>query len=153
MASLLRQVESLLRDKDMTGRTSAWAMATRRPRKFRRKVDAATRCAGVCPHTRPDLFNTHCAPCSRRTNSVSLVWMRRRSACRHRAIFTARINGRIGGVSWRNHLYLAHSDAGIYWHWRSYWITGAARGATSGKNQWSKRPTRHTLHQHLIHTL
>ena len=35
-ASWLRQVESYLKD---------------RPKEYRRKVDAATRCSGVCPHT------------------------------------------------------------------------------------------------------
>ena len=49
-ASWLRQVESYLKDAGMAGLASAWAMARRRP-KYRRKVDAATRCFGVCPHT------------------------------------------------------------------------------------------------------
>ena len=49
-ASWLRQVESYLKD---TGMASAWAMARRRPKEYRRKVDAATRCSGVCPHTWP----------------------------------------------------------------------------------------------------
>ena len=40
--------ESYLKD---TGMASAWAMARRRPKEYRRKVDAATRCSGVCPHT------------------------------------------------------------------------------------------------------
>ena len=35
----------------MAGLASAWAMARRRPKEYRRKVDAATRCSGVCPHT------------------------------------------------------------------------------------------------------
>ena len=47
-ASWLRQVESYLKD---AGLASAWAMARRRPKEYRRKVDAATRCSGVCPHT------------------------------------------------------------------------------------------------------
>ena len=50
-ASWLRQVESYLKDTDMAGLASAWAMARRRPKEYRRKVDAATRCSGVCPHT------------------------------------------------------------------------------------------------------
>ena len=33
----------------------ARAMARRRPWKYHRKVDAATPCSGVCPHTSPDL--------------------------------------------------------------------------------------------------
>ena len=39
----------------MTGLASAWAMARRRSKEYRRKVDAATRCSGVCPHTCPEL--------------------------------------------------------------------------------------------------
>ena len=35
----------------MTGSASTWAMARRRPKEYRRKVDAATRCSGVCPYT------------------------------------------------------------------------------------------------------
>ena len=50
-ASWLRQVESYLKDTGMADLASAWAMARRRPREYRRKVDAATRCFGVCPHT------------------------------------------------------------------------------------------------------
>ena len=50
-ASWLRQAESYLRDTGMAGLASAWAMARRRPKEYRRKVDAATRCSGVCPHT------------------------------------------------------------------------------------------------------
>ena len=47
----LRQVESYLEDTGMAGLASAWAMARRSPKDYRRKVDAATRCSGVCPHT------------------------------------------------------------------------------------------------------
>ena len=47
----LRQVEFYLKDAGMAGLESAWAMARRRPEEYRRKVDAATRCSGVCPHT------------------------------------------------------------------------------------------------------
>ena len=36
--------------KDM-GLASARAMARRRPKEYRRKVDAAPRCSGVCPHS------------------------------------------------------------------------------------------------------
>ena len=50
-ASWLRQVESYLKDMGMTGLASAWAMARRRTKEYRHKVDAATRCSGVCPHT------------------------------------------------------------------------------------------------------
>ena len=50
-SSWLRKVESYLKDTGMAGLASAWAMARRRPKEYRRKVDAATRCSGVCPHT------------------------------------------------------------------------------------------------------
>ena len=50
-ASWLRQVESYLKDAGMTGLASAGAMVRRRPKEYRRKVDAATRWSGVCPHT------------------------------------------------------------------------------------------------------
>ena len=50
-ASCLRQLESYLRDTGMAGLASAWAMARRRLKEYRRKVNAATRCSGVCPHT------------------------------------------------------------------------------------------------------
>ena len=52
-ASRLRQVESYLKDTGMASLASAWAMARRRLKEYRRKVDAATRCSGVYPHTRP----------------------------------------------------------------------------------------------------
>ena len=45
------QTEAYLKNAGMAGLASAWAMARRRPREYRRKVDAATRCSGVCPHT------------------------------------------------------------------------------------------------------
>ena len=45
----LRQVESYLKDTGMAALALAWAMARWRP-KYRRKVDAATRCSGICPH-------------------------------------------------------------------------------------------------------
>ena len=45
------QTEAYLKDMVMTGLASAWAMARRRPKEYRRKVDAATRCSGVCSHT------------------------------------------------------------------------------------------------------
>ena len=45
------QTEAYLRDTGMAGLAPAWAMARRRPKEYRRKVDAATRCSGVCPHT------------------------------------------------------------------------------------------------------
>ena len=47
---MLRQVESYLMDTGMAGLASAWAMARRRL-EYHRKVNAATRCPGVCPHT------------------------------------------------------------------------------------------------------
>ena len=50
-ASWLRQVESDLKDMGMTGLASVRAMAKRRTKEYRRKVDAATRCSGVCAHT------------------------------------------------------------------------------------------------------
>ena len=42
------QTDAYLKDMGMAGLASAWAMARQRPREYRRKVDAATRC---CPHT------------------------------------------------------------------------------------------------------
>ena len=48
-ASWLRKVESYLKDAGLAGLASAWAMARRRTKEYRRKVDAATRCSGVCP--------------------------------------------------------------------------------------------------------
>ena len=45
------QKEAYLKDTDMTGQASAWTMARRRLKEYRREVDAATRCSGVCPHT------------------------------------------------------------------------------------------------------
>ena len=40
----------------MIGLASAWAMEyRRRPKEYRRKVNAATRCSGVRPHIRLDL--------------------------------------------------------------------------------------------------
>ena len=50
-ASWLRKMESYLKDAGMAGLASAWTMARQWPKKYRRKVDAATRCSGVCPHT------------------------------------------------------------------------------------------------------
>ena len=46
-----RQTETYLRDTSLTGLESAWAMAGRKPKEYRRKVDAATCCSGVCHHT------------------------------------------------------------------------------------------------------
>ena len=54
------QTESYLKDMDITGLASVWAMARQRTKEYLRKVDAATRCSGVCPRTIPDL--THSAP-------------------------------------------------------------------------------------------
>ena len=50
-APWLRQMESHLKDTGMAGLASAWAMARRRLKEYRRKVHAATRCFGVSPHT------------------------------------------------------------------------------------------------------
>ena len=54
-ASLLCQsitvVEFYRRDMGIAGLASAWAMARRKPKEYRRKVDAAMHCSGVCPHT------------------------------------------------------------------------------------------------------
>ena len=53
--SWLRQVETYLKDAGVAGLEAVWAMARRRPKEYRRKLDATMRCSGVCPHTRPDL--------------------------------------------------------------------------------------------------
>ena len=45
------QTEAYLKDTGMAGLASVWAMARRRPYEYRRKVDAATPCSGVCLHT------------------------------------------------------------------------------------------------------
>ena len=50
-ASWLRQVESYLKNMCMICPASAWAKAWQRPKEYRRKVDAATRFSGECPHT------------------------------------------------------------------------------------------------------
>ena len=39
--SCLRKVESYLKDAGMAGLASAWAIVRRRPKEYRRKVDAA----------------------------------------------------------------------------------------------------------------
>jgi hypothetical protein len=49
-SSWLSQMNGYLQDLG-TGNASAWAMARRRPQEYKRKVDAATRCSGACPHT------------------------------------------------------------------------------------------------------
>ena len=54
-ASWLRQMESHSKDTGMAGLASVLAMAKRTTKEYRRKVDAATRCSGVWPHTWPDL--------------------------------------------------------------------------------------------------
>ena len=48
-ASWLRQVESYIKDTGMTGLASARAMARRRPKEYRHKVDAATHCPASAP--------------------------------------------------------------------------------------------------------
>ena len=40
------QTEACLKDMDMTGLASAWAMDRWRTKEYRRRVDAATRCSG-----------------------------------------------------------------------------------------------------------
>ena len=45
------QTEAYLKDMVMTGLAAAWVIARRRLKEYRRQVDAATRCSGVCPHT------------------------------------------------------------------------------------------------------
>ena len=52
-ASYLRQMKSCLKNTDMPGLTSIWAMARRRPKEYRRNVNAATRCSEVCLHACP----------------------------------------------------------------------------------------------------
>ena len=49
------QTKTYLKDMDMTGLGSAWAMARWRPKEYRHKVNAATRCSGVWSHTSPEL--------------------------------------------------------------------------------------------------
>ena len=46
-ASWLCQAEAYLKDMGMAGLASAWAMAGRRLKEYRREVDAAMRCSGV----------------------------------------------------------------------------------------------------------
>ena len=50
------QTEAYLKDMCMTGLASAWAMSSRGPKEYRCRVNAATRCSGVCPHTWPELI-------------------------------------------------------------------------------------------------
>ena len=47
------QTEAYLKDMGMTGLASVWAMARRRTKEYRHKVDAATPCYDV--HPTPDL--------------------------------------------------------------------------------------------------
>ena len=49
-ASCLQQVDQHLEEMGM-GQESAWGIARRRPLEYRRKVDAATSCSGMCSHT------------------------------------------------------------------------------------------------------
>jgi hypothetical protein len=46
----LRQVDRYCREMGL-GKASAWGISRRRPQEYRRRVDAATRCLGVCSHT------------------------------------------------------------------------------------------------------
>ena len=43
------ETASYLKDMGISGLASAWAMARRRPKEYRRKMDAPRRCSGVCP--------------------------------------------------------------------------------------------------------
>ena len=45
------QTEAYLKDMGLTGLASAWVMVRRRTKEYRHKVDAETRCSGVCLHT------------------------------------------------------------------------------------------------------
>ena len=45
------ETEAFLKDMGMTGLAFTWAMARRKPKVYRRNVDAATRYSVVCPHT------------------------------------------------------------------------------------------------------
>ena len=63
----LRQVESCLKDMGMTGLASAWAMARRRTKEYRRKLDAATPCS-YAPI--PDMTWPECLPAR-----VSECWL------------------------------------------------------------------------------
>ena len=45
------QTEAYLTDTGLADLASVWAMARRRPKEYRHKVDAATRCSDVCPHS------------------------------------------------------------------------------------------------------
>ena len=66
-------MESYLKAAGMAGLASAWAMARRRPKEYRLKVDAAKRCSGVCPHTLPDLkFYNHITNVATTNSNVSL---------------------------------------------------------------------------------
>ena len=83
----LSRLESYLKDMGMAGLAPVWAMARRRTKEYRRKVDAATRCSGVCPI--PDLCKIsmkHCIEhptpyCSDKNEKYTgqadsrLVWM------------------------------------------------------------------------------
>ena len=44
------QTETCLKDADMAGLASAFAMVRRRPKEYRHKVDAGMRCSGVSPY-------------------------------------------------------------------------------------------------------
>ena len=68
-ASWLRQGVSYLKHMGKTGLASVWAMVRRRPKEYGHKVDAATRCSGLCP---PYLT----WPCRKLVNSESIgcVW-------------------------------------------------------------------------------
>ena len=45
------RTEVYLKDTGMTGLSSDWAMARWKPKEYRHKVDVATCCSDVCPHT------------------------------------------------------------------------------------------------------
>ena len=46
----LRQMDLHFAGAGMGGGVAAWRMAIRRPKEYRSKVDAATRCRGACSH-------------------------------------------------------------------------------------------------------
>ena len=61
------QTESYPKDMSMTGLASAWAMARGRSKDYRRKVDAASRCSGVCPPYLTNMSTWHHAKLQRET--------------------------------------------------------------------------------------
>ena len=72
------QTEAYLKDTGMAGLASVLAMARRRT-EYRHKVEAATRCFGVCPHTWPDLSGKSVASTTRFTRFVQWGKLRKNS--------------------------------------------------------------------------